>query len=164
MKSLPPLWGHVDSGPAPQHNMVLAVVLLIGLLLLSYGVMKGIITKAIPLMMLVRSGQEASGTVIKRKPSRNPYRKTTIPVVEFTSLTGERVTFSDIFANKGHERPGESVVVHYNPANPHELATMLSRRGSWRTLGQFVLFEAVVAGLAVGVLLDVIGVYRVDWL
>ena len=162
--ALPPLWDPSISGPAPQHNMPVAIGLFVLFLLLSFGVLRGIITKAIPLVGLARSGQRAQGTVVDRAPPKDLRRSSTIPVIEFTSLDGQRVRFSDVFAAKRPEQPGDQVIVSYDPQNPGGRATMMTPRGAWHALGHSVLVELVLVVLTVGVLLDVVGVYRVDWL
>ena len=120
--ALPPLWDPSISGPAPQHNMPVAIGLFVLFLLLSFGVLRGIITKAIPLVGLARSGQRAQGTVVDRAPPKDLRRSSTIPVIEFTSLDGQRVRFSDVFAAKSAALSAGRALVVSLQATPAELA------------------------------------------
>lgn len=129
-----------------------------------YAGVKGLVTQVVPMIGVVRSGRQADGKVIERKSSTNPYRKATIPVVEFTCFRGKRIKFSDIYANKRPEQPGEHVVVHYDPEDPSGSATMVTLRGAYRALGQFFLFELVCAGVVVLCFLDVFRVIYLSWL
>ncbi|HEX7661117.1 MAG TPA: DUF3592 domain-containing protein [Pseudonocardiaceae bacterium] len=162
--ALPPLWDPSISGPAPQHNMPVAVMLLIGFVFLTCAMTKGIFTRAIPLIRLVRSGCEARGTVVDRAPPKNVRTQVTVPVVEFITSAGERIRFLDVCAPKRPEQPGESVTVHYNPDNPHGLASIVTRSEARRVFRNIILLELLFLSLTIGVLLDVVGVYRVDWL
>lgn len=93
------------------------------------------------------------------QPTRRPWSVSTgdkglvqTPIVEFTTDDGTVVrTRSRISSNAGTAVPGKTVVVHYDPADPHEVAIAGYGRGLLR------LFVAIgVFLIAVGVVLLVV--------
>jgi hypothetical protein len=132
--------------------------------ILMFGLICGalvgaVFTKAIPLMRLVRSGQVATGKVLRLQvPMQKGYR-TPRPFVEFIGPDGHHVRYQDLFADKGVEKPGDSVTVRYDPANPQERATIRGMRSAVRYMTSYLVGAVIFAGLAVIgllILLDVI--------
>jgi hypothetical protein len=131
--------------------------------ILMFGLISGtlvgaVFTKALPLMRLVRSGREATGKVLRLQlPTQKGYR-TPRPFIEFVGPDGHRVHYQDLFADKGTEKPGDTVTVRYDPARPQDSATIRGMRSAVRYLTSYLVGAVIFAGLASIGLLILLGV------
>jgi hypothetical protein len=128
--------------------------------LLSASLVRGVFTRAVPLIKLVRGGALAEGTVLRLQvPVQSGFR-TPRPFIEFPGPDGRRVRYQDVFANKGTEKPGDRVQVRFDPRDPQRATTQgvdTAHRYLWGILTVAAVFALfAVAGLLV--LLDIIPV------
>jgi hypothetical protein len=115
----------------------------------SGALIRGVFTKAIPLIRLVRDGQQAKGKVVRLQlPIQKGYR-TPRPVIEFIGQDGQHVRYQDLHADKGLEKPGDVVTVRYDPANPKEMATIRGMSMARSYLRGILIMAAIFAGIAV---------------
>ncbi len=134
--------------------------------LILFGVYSGslarsVFTKALPLIRLVRTGQQAEGTVLRLQiPMQSGFR-TPRPFVEFVGPDGHHVRYHDVFANKGPEKPGDRVMVRFDPSDPQR-ATIRGMRTALNYLSGIVIFAILFAGFAVCGLLVLLGVIPVS--
>jgi hypothetical protein len=126
--------------------------------LISAALVGAVFTKAVPLMRLVRSGREATGKVLRLQlPMQKGYR-TPRPFIEFAGPDGHPVHYQDLFADKGIEKPGDTVTVRYDPESPQERATIRGMRSAVRYLISYLIGAVIFAGLASIGLLILLGV------
>jgi hypothetical protein len=134
--------------------------------LLLFGVysaflVRSVFTKAVPLIRLVRDGQQAVGTVLRLQvPMQQGYR-TPRPFIEFPGPDGHHVRYQDVFANKGTEKPGDRVNVRFDPGDPQR-ATIRGLRTALNYLWGIVIFAVIFAAFAVAGLLVLLGVIPVS--
>ena len=127
----------------------------------SASLVRSVFTKAVPLVRLVRNGQQAEGTVLRLQvPMQQGYR-TPRPFIEFVGPDGDRVRYQDVFANKGTEKPGDRVSVRFDPGDPRR-ATIRGMRTALNYLLGIAIFAVIFAACAVAGLLVLLGVIPVS--
>jgi hypothetical protein len=121
--------------------------------LISAALVRGVFTRAVPLIKVVRDGQRAEGTVLRLQVPMQAGFRTPRPFIEFPGPDGRRVRYQDVFANKGTEKPGDRVQVRFDPRDPQRATTQgvdTALRYLWGILTPAVVFALfAVAGLLV---------------
>lgn len=123
----------------------------------SASLVRGVFTKAMPLIKLVRSGQQAQGRVLRLQIPMQTGFRTPRPFIEFVGPDGHHVRYHDVFASKGTEQPGDRVMVRFDPSDPQR-ATIRGMRTALNYLSGILIFATLFAGFAVCGLLVLLGV------
>lgn len=88
----------------------------------------GIVKRLLPMLRASRSGAVAQGKVLKMKAHNGGAVGFPSYVreahIQFTTADGERTTYTQIVETGRECRTGETVTVHYSPANPSQSATI----------------------------------------
>lgn len=127
----------------------------------SVSLARGVFTRAVPMIKLVRGGQQAVGTVLRLQVPMAKGFRTPRPYIEFAGPDGHRVRYQDVFANKGTEQPGDRVTVRFDPADPQR-ATIRGLRTALNYLLGIVIFAVLFAAIAAAGLLVLLGVIPVN--
>ncbi len=126
--------------------------------LFAYGITRGIRSRVLPVVRVVRRGRAAAATVVELKMPSKPGYRTTRPILQFAVPDGRQVRFQDLNAQNCGKQSGDQVTVHYDPVDPEGTATMLGKGDALRFLRTATLSGLVPVGLMIVGLLILIGV------
>lgn len=135
-----------DESPQETHPLI-AVLLALVLLVAGLGTISLTGWVFISNERFVEKAQTASGVIVEMVDDGDD---TAYPIVEYTAPSGEVVRFKN---NMSGGFVGETVTVHFDPANPHDART---EQRFWRGV-------LVVIGAVLGAIMLVFGALLLIW-